>query len=273
MTDLALLSLQRATVVNFAGTTLADQLLAGRAAAEAALRKYVPDMKFDPAAADDLLAKIDVWQVRNEKDLAGVLADHSATRLPEAIRLSFSNATAQGFIIAGYTRAASGLGPWLSGAVAREAETGTKIQMSWAREDAMHRLLIFGSIVQMDNEGYLKTLFVEPAPGGMGNPALVVWVVAIVAVAVAALILLYVYSSRRLEVNNRLMRDLCSEAQRTGDATTVAACIEATKGLQSFAVLDSIASGLGKIALLAGALWVGFNVLPLVMEKKRKRPS
>lgn len=279
-TELAALSLARADLPVFPGNTLPSKLLAGRAAAEAALRKYVPDLAFDITAANAVLAKVDVWEERNRDVLQATLADPSATALPDAVKIAFDSATAQAFVIATFTRAAWGIGPWMSGAVGKEALTpGVKtINPAWAQEDAGYRLQVFGAIVKMDEVGYLKALFEPPAPGStqgygaFGIAPVVVWAVVVAVVAIAALFLLYLYSSKRLADNNRLMQDLCDKAQKDGDADTVKQCIEATRSLQAESMIPGVgdlASGLVKVAAIVGLVWVGFQVIPPLLKKRK----
>lgn len=277
-TELAALSLARADLPVFQGNTLPEKLAAGRAAAEKALRKYRPELSFDLAAADATLSKVEVWEERNHDALAKTLADPTATSLPEAVRIAFDAPTAQAFVIASFTRAAWGIGPWMSGAVGREAlAPGVKtINPAWAQEDAGYRLQVFGAVVKMDETGYLKALFTPPAPGStqgygaLGIAPVVVWAVVVAVVAIAALFLLYLYSSKRLADNNVLMRDLCEKAQKEGDHATVEKCIEATHDLQAEGMIPGVkelASGLVKVAAIVGLVWVGFKVIPPLLKK------
>ena len=279
MTELATLSLARAGLPQFPGVTVPAQLLAGRDAALSILRKYIPSLAFDESKAEETLAKVGAWEERNRASLEQVLSDPSAEALPEQIRLSFNSDMARDFVVAGFTQAAAGLGPWMSGAVSRETASGAKIQERWAREDAEYRLQVFGSIVKMEQDGYLKTLFIPPADAGQTSglgfaPApVVVWAIVVAVVAVAALVLLYLYSSQRLSENNRLMRDLCEDAQKKGEKDTVASCIEATRGLQAGSMIpgvDILSSGLVKVALLGAALWMAFTLVPPLLEKRRQ---
>lgn len=280
MSDLAALALGRAALPVFAGATVAEQLEAGRLAAEAALGKYVTTPQFSIEKADALLRKIEAWEERNDRALAIVLSDPSQKDLPEQIRLAFDNVTAQNFLLATFTRAAWGLGPWQSGRVALEAAKGQRFNLRWAREDASERLIVFGSIVRMDEDGYLAQLFQPPpAPGAtagtsaFGVAPLVVWALVVAAVAIAALFLLYLYSGKRLYENNRLMRELCEQAQKDGDTATVESCIEATKDLQQDGVLPTatIGKGLVTIGLVVGLVWVGAKVLPGLLRESRGR--
>jgi hypothetical protein len=275
MSDLAILSLQRAGLPRFAGATMPDQLVAGRDAALGVLRKYEPGLTFDPAAARTILQQIAVWEERNNASLGSALADPGASTLPEQIRLAFGADKARQFILAVFTEAAKGLGPWTSGAVAREAQTGAIIAPRWAEEDAESRLQVFGAIVKMDQDGYLQKLWVPPPTGtqGLGLPVapILVWAIVVTLVSVAGLILLYLYNAKRLEQNNKLMATLCENAQKQGDAATVAECVKATAGLQQqgmFQGLDDLMRAFGKLVLYGGLAYVGIKfALPMLLER------
>jgi hypothetical protein len=281
MSDLAQLSLQRAGLPSFPGATVPDQLTNARDAALAVLQKYVPKLVFDPVAAKATLDQISVWEERNNTSLSQVLSNPNVEALPSQIQLVFGSDKAQQFIIAVFTEAAVGLGPWKSGAVAREAASGQIIQPRWAEEDAQTRLQVFGGIVKMDQDGYLAKLFVPPPGGGqafaLGIAPLVVWAVVVTVVALAGLFLLYLYSAKRLDQNNKLMRDICDNAQKSGDSTTVAQCVEATVGLQQqgmFQGFDDLIRGLGKAVMIATVAYVVIKWgVPMLVEQTGKKKS
>lgn len=263
------LSLKRAELPRFPGDTLPEQLAAGRRAAFDILRLYKPELRFDPQGADANLRVVQTWAERNSADLEAALADPHAETLPERIRLAFDAKTAQDFVIASFTVAASGLGPWMSGAIEQN------VSEQWAREDAAARLQTFGSIVSMHESGYLKSVF-EPAVPAAGQNELVITagMVAIVVagiVAIAAIVVIGVYSMTKTYANNKLMRSLCEKAQESGDKKTVEACIEATKGLQTDDPLGvkSIASTLLIGALVVGGVWAAFTYGPALLAKRR----
>jgi hypothetical protein len=292
MTLLAQLALQRANVPSFPGATLPERLLAGRLAAETILKQYVPQLSYDQAEADQVLAKIGVWQERNQTQLESVFMDPNAAKLPQQICLAFGADVARQFILAGFTRAAIGIGPWLSGRVAAEAASGTRIQPRWAEEDAEMRLQMFGAIVKMEQDGYLRHLFIPPADlatkqeecgvsglgggDGFGVAPVVVWAIALVVVAVVALFLLYYYSANRLRDNNRLMADLCQKAQEQGDKETVAQCIAASADLQKESPIPGLAElgkGLGTAAVVAAVVYIGLKMVPGLLESRARRKA
>ena len=104
------ISVQRAGLPTFPGLTLRDQLLAGAKQAGDILRKYAQGYRFDPEAADRMLALVNAWQLRNDAELQAALADPSVTRVPDQVKLTFGSDIAQGWIVAGYVQAARTLG-------------------------------------------------------------------------------------------------------------------------------------------------------------------
>jgi len=257
MSTLAQLSLQRVSqaLPEFAGTTLPEKLAAGRAAAEASLSKYAGKLSFDVAEAQAVARRVDAWAQRNEQDLSEAMLKTS-NDLPAAMQLAMgSSIEVQQFLIASFTLAAAGMGPWSSGAVARSVEVGEHAE-AWAMLDAESRLQTFGLIVRMEADGDLEAIFRPPsAAAGLGG-----WPVALIIVATvifAAAVVTYVYLNRRLELNNRLMRELCERAQKRGDRATVEECIKATRDLQVSA-FDDVGS-----KLLTGLLIVGAGYLAL----------
>jgi hypothetical protein len=260
-TDLATLSLARADLPRFEGVTLQEQLLAGRDAALAALSWYVPVLIYDPDAAAATLRQISAWAERNASEIGAVLSDPSAVALPEHLQLTLGSDRAQQFLIAIFTVAAEGLGPWASGMVTREVATGKRIGENWARADAEARLQVFGGIVKMNADGHLALFFTPPVGGvsGFGIPPLLVWAVVVAVVGLAGVVTCYLFAAKRVELNNRLMRDLCAEAQAKGDAETVRQCVGAAEGLQKgtpFAFLEGFEGLLQKVgtAVIAGVL-------------------
>jgi len=269
MTTLGQLSLTRAGLPTFPGSTPQEQLLAGRAAAQAILLKYRPNLFFDQSAASLLMRQIGVWEDRNQSTLETLMQDPNASALPDQIRLTFGSDKAQAFIVAGFTLAAIGLGPWVSGAVDKAvsmSKPGDLLQPAWAQSDAEARLQIFASIVKMENDGYLDKLFNRPSSLGFFPVAIegstLVWALVVTLVAVAALVLGYLYLTKIVELNNRTMNNLCAKAQAQGDTATVQACIEQAAGLQKPAFGGDIAKAVGQAAAIVGVVWVLVKFLP-----------
>ncbi len=285
VSDLADLATQSLTLPDFApGGSYPQKLVAGRDAALAALRKYVPDLKYDPAAAEEIMAQVSVWEERNQAILQAAIKDPNVKTIPDQVAANLGADKARAFIVAMFTQAAAGLGPWTSGAVSIDVASGASvggqpITRDWADVDALSRLHVFGAIVQMDKIGYLQTMFVSPAAGTQGfGIAFVVpigWVITLGVVAVISLfaVLTYMYASRRLEANNKIMAEICKNAQVAGDQATVEHCVDATRDLQLAGMFPGLEQGINKLvtaALYLGVGYVGvFYILPAMFKRKR----
>lgn len=254
------------------GAPLPARLRAGRDAALAVLQRYRPDFRFDVNAADAAMRDIDAWSERNEAGLsAAMLAP--LEQLPTQLQLQMGSERAQSFILSSFTQAASGLGPWQSGAVAREAQRGDLINERWARADAADRLETFALIVKMDRDGNLAPVF-SPPEGAGGLGAVPAWLIVVALVVVAAAVVVLVLGWRRISLNNRLMRDICERAQAEGDTETIKQCIEATKGLQ-ISPFEKAIAGVGKQVmwglLAAGGVYASLRWgLPWLAKRKRR---
>lgn len=277
--ELATLAVQGQATPDFApGKSYAEKLLAGRDAALAALRQYVPDLKFDPAKADEVMAQVSAWEERNQAVIKATLQNPDATALPSQVAASLGAEKARQFVIAMFTQAAAGLGPWTSGAVGSDVASGhvvagQPITAQWAETDALSRLQVFGAIVKMDQIGYLKTMFVPPAPGstqGLGIFGVDDWIIVVAVVAVVALfaVLTYVYASKRLELNNKIMAERCKQAQDEGDKATVAQCIDAVKDLQMGSLLGpGFDQGVKTLLTAAAILGAGYVTAVFILPK------
>jgi hypothetical protein len=195
-------------------------------------------------------------------------------QLPAQLQLQMGSDRAQSFILSSFTQAAAGLGPWTSGAVAREADRGDLINDRWARADAADRLETFALIVKMDRDGNLAPIFFPPeGTDGLGAlpPA---WLIVVALVIVAAAVVVLVLGWRRISLNNRLMRDICARAQAEGDTETIKHCIEAAKGLQ-VSPFEQALAGVGKQIvwglLAAGGVYTALRWgLPWAARRARK---
>lgn len=275
--SLADVALQRVTgeVQDFyPGGTYPQKLLAGRAAAQAVLQLYVPNFSWDVPAANEALSQVDAWAQRNQEQLSAELQSNTEL-LSETIRLQLGSTQAQAFVLGVFTAAAYGMGPWLSGYVDRAVAgqvPGIVFGPETARQDAEHRLRIFGSIVRMHEDGELQKIFVPPH----GIAPVIVWAIAIAFIATAAIVAYFVSASHTVTVNNRTMDDLCKKAQERGDTAVVQDCVAATANLQKSALdVGGIASLLGtgvKVVLLLAAVYLGVKyVVPAFMEKRGKK--
>jgi hypothetical protein len=256
----------------FAGATPAEQLQNGRAQARAIILKYVPNFSFDVAQARDVVSKVGVWVQRNQSDLSSIM-ESSQTSLPAALQLMMgNNHQVQQWIVANYTIAAAGMGPWESGKVMQlVADPSSEVAEGWAYRDLQDRLRSFGLIVKMENDGELQKIFAPPAAtNGFGIATGVLVAIVIIAVGIAAVIAGYFYLSKRLELSNKTMSELCNKAQAEGDTATVQKCIEATKELQMGDPASTFVNEAGRVALLVGGMYVGVRYLiPWAFEQMR----
>lgn len=254
----------------FPGATPEQRLLNARAAAEASLRKYAPDFEFSPEQARQVMSQVSGWTERNKDDLSKAM-ESPETSLPRYLVLNMGNAArVQDWVIANYVIASLGLGPWMSGRVVREIQNpNSNISLAWAQADESDRLQSFAMIVKMDQDGDLGYIFQGPQAGGMGAlPALAVWAVVVTVIGLAAVIVNYLFVSRRLEINNNLMREQCLKAQAEGDTATVEKCIEAAKELQAKDPWAGITSEAGKVVMALGAIYIGIRyALPWATDK------
>jgi hypothetical protein len=252
----------------FPGASDAARLVAGRAAASLSIRRHLPDFVFDVESASQAMRDIDAWGERNDASLQGLFADPNAISLPASLQLSLGGPErVRSFLLASFTLAASGMGPWTSGEVDRVVAAGEASDL-WAGLDASSRGQIFGIIVRLDEDGNLGPLLRgEKGMAGLGSPIPVVAVVIIASVFFAAIVVTALYLNKRLELNNRLMGEMCRKAQAEGRDNVVRDCIEAMKELQSDDPLSSLTSGLVKVAAVAAVVYVGGRyALPALVE-------
>lgn len=259
MSDLGLLAISRAGLPDFPGASYQEKLANGKAQALAALQKYVPALTFDVTGADTVLRQVDAWEQRNSAALEAAFADPSMETLTQDIALSLSVPTAQAFIVACYTRAAWGLGPWSSDLI-------TTVSPTFAQTDAETRLQVFGGIVKMDTDGYLAQLYAPQATSGFGDLGIVTGaVIAIVIVGLAAVFAMWLSDNKRLDNNNRIMSQLCSDASARGDSAAVQKCVDATADLQKAGLFPGFGTSFGTVMGLAavlGIVWLGWQFLP-----------
>lgn len=277
MSDLAQLSLSRVQgqLPAFPGTTLREKLESGRIAAHTALLKYVPDLKFNPNEARDVMSQVNAWVERNRPELESAMQSTRQT-LPEYLVLNMGTSMrVQQWVIANYTIAAQGLGPWDAGKIDQlVADPTSDISEQWATTDASTRLNVFGMIVKMENDGELAYIFEGPADGAQGFGALPVWAIVVIAIGFAAVVAYFYLESRRIELNNALMRDICERAQAEGDTDTVKKCIEATRDLQLATPWQSVVTEVGKVAMVLGGGYLIFRYgLPWIIDRAAGKGS
>lgn len=272
MSTLARLSLARIAqrLPDFPGATLPDKLAAGRAEAERVLRKYVPDFAYDVPSAEQVTRTVDAWSQRNEQSLSEAMTKTDGD-LPGALHLAMGSASqVQQFLIASFTLAAAGLGPWMSGDIARYVSEGEHAE-GWAMLDAEGRLQTFGIIVAMDRDGDLAPIFQPEATAGVGALPAAAWVAIVIVTAIfAAAVVLTIHLNQRTTLNNRLMREICLKEQERGNQQAIIECIKATKGLQ-VSMLEETGSKLMTVALLIGAGYLAIKLLPMLSRTKKAR--
>jgi len=261
-----------AIIAEFApGQPLPARLVVADQAALAAIRRYKPDFTVNYAEARSQARDIDAWAERHQQELEQVMAS-SAQRLPSQLQLEMGNRRAQAFFLSSYAEAAAGLPAWTSGAVeAAASRPGVQqINERFARIDAQQRLEMFALIVKLDREGTLQQVFVPPEQGstqGLGAiPPL--WFIAVVLVIFAAALVTAVVLLRRVELNNRLLRDLCREAIEAGETDPrFEMCVEAAKAGQKSA-LEEVPKAMVLGLMGAAGVYAGMRyVLPWAVER------
>jgi hypothetical protein len=271
MANLAQLALNRvqSRLPVFPGATVREQLLSARAQTHAVLLQYVPDLKFDVSEARDVMSQVNVWVEQNREDLEEAMQS-SEQSLPEWLTLNMgSSERVQQWVIANYTVAAAGLGPWESGKVDQlAADPASDVSQHWASGDAQMRLNTFGMLIKMKNDGELDYIFRGPAQGAQGFGAFPVWAIVVIAIGLAAVVTYLYLESRKLELNNKLMRDICERAQSEGDTETVAMCIKATRDLQASTPWKQVIEETGKVALILGGGYLLFRyAVPWALDR------
>jgi hypothetical protein len=269
MGNLAQLSLNRVKgeIPSFSGSSLREKLLDARAQVHAILLQYVPDLKFDVNESRDVMSQVNAWVERNRDELEDVMKS-SAQTLPSFLMLNMGDAArVQQWLIANYTVAAAGLGPWDAGKIDQLVlDPGSDVSAAWAEDDARVRLNVFGMLVKMERSGELRYVFKGPQAATTGFGALPVWAgwaIVVAVVSLAAVVTYFYLESRKIELNNALMRDICEKAQAEGDTATVNKCIEATRDLQKATqpwqgIVEQL--GIVAIALGGGFLLVRYGV-------------
>jgi hypothetical protein len=269
----------------FAGATMREQLINARNQVHAVLLKYVPDLKFDVSSARDVMSQVNVWVERNREDLEEAMQS-SANTLPEYTQSTGkadmvlnmgSSDRVQQWIIAEFTIAAEGLGPWEAGEVERlAADPQSSVSQHWADSDAQLRLNTFGMLIKMENDGELAYIFQGPQQGtqGFGTPFLPVWAIVVIVIGLAAVVTYFYLEARKIELNNRLMEKICRDAQAAGNTEVVLACVKATRDLQKSTPWQQVIEEVGKVALYLGGGYLAFRyAVPWVLDRLTGKES
>lgn len=271
MANLAQLALSRvqSRMPVFPGATVREQLLSARAQTHAVLLKYVPDLKFDVSEARDVMSQVNAWVERNREDLEEAMQSSEQT-LPEFLVLNMgSSEQVQQWIVANYTVAAQGLGPWEAGKVDQLAADPTSdVSQHWAASDGQMRLNIFGMLIKMENDGELAYIFQGPQNGAQGLGAFPVWAIVVIAIGLAAVVSYFYLESRKIELNNKLMEKICLDAQAAGQTEVVLACVKATRDLQKSTPWQQVIEEAGKVALILGGGYLAFRyAIPWALDR------
>ena len=141
------------------------------------------------------------------------------------------------------------------------------VSQHWAAGDAQLRLNTFGMLIKMENDGELAYIFKNPQ-GMQGFGAFPVWAIVVIAIGLAAVVTYLYLESRKLELNNKLMRDICERAQAEGDTKTVAMCIKATRDLQASTPWKMVVEQVGLVALYLGGGYLAFRyAVPWALDR------
>lgn len=255
------------------GRSYQEALLLGYDQARAILAKYTTTLMYDADSAKDLFHQVEAWQSIHTLEIEEMMKHPGTDTVPEQLALKFSPHKAQQFIIASFSSAARGLGPWFGGMIGKKIDYDPRVTQDFAKNDAMSRLAVFAGIVKLDGDGSLRTIFNPPAAlQGFGAlPAVAVgygaWLL-VAAVAAIAVVLVFVYFTRSNDANNKLMAELCKEAQSVGDKDTVGYCLKLTADLQN--VSGSVVNDIVKYVAIGGALYIGVVYVLIPQLNKRK---
>ncbi len=257
-----------------AGANPREKLLNARSAARAALENHVGNLSFDEQAASLVMSQVGGWIERNSHELEQAMREPAAT-LPRSLCISMGSAKqVQDWILALFTIAAAGTGPWQSGQVERAAlDPDSSVSPLWAAADARDRTNILRAIMGMEQSGELESIF-NPAPGAgpqdpcgasglAGPPAAIVAAIIISATLFASVVVFCYFDGKKSERNNATMRELCARAQAECHAGNAAACAESAACIEALEAIGVGGPGLAK-ELGRAALAVGGGYLLLV---------
>lgn len=283
MATILQLSEARAGLPEFAGTTLIEKLVNGRAEARARLLKYTDTIRFKRGSADDLVAEIQTWQEINASVIQARMANPETDTLPEQIALEFGPKKAQDFVIAGYSYAVEGMGPWVTGELALKMATDPRFPQPWVEDDAKARLDVFAAIVKLDDDGDLERIFKPekfaapqqasgfgflPAVVAAVGPTWTVVALVLVVLGTVGLFLVFTHSLIKTRLNNKALVDLCKENPQIAET-----CAEYFAEGQE----DALSGALTRVATIAavgavlyGAVVFGGPALSQAMRRSRR---
>jgi hypothetical protein len=238
MTSLAQVAVVRSTGVlpEIPGRSLPEKLYHGRAMAAAAVRRHTHHLQFDVDQAEAVTSEIQSWMERNDVALRRAFEKPiiPGEVLASSLWLSLDKDKLRQWIIAQLTLACEGVGPWMSGEVARRAADPIypDITDDWAIHDADMRLDIFGMIIRLEENGELQVIFSDEPPSEpeqelMAQAALpvITWKYVVMIIAIALIISGAVVMHSHLRSNNEIMLRICLSAQREGNERIVRWCL------------------------------------------------
>jgi len=259
-------SVTRAALPPFPGATLRDQLVAGMTQAGQILGRYAPG-PLDRQKLTEAVHRVQQWQQTNHDALLMAMQPGQPENLPTQIQLQMSTDIAQSYVLGTFVIAAQGLGPWVSGQVSAEIQKGVLMTNAWAQDDASERLKVFGSIVKMEQDGYLAELFAPvQATSGFGALALIE-VIAIAVVAIASVWIVMHYAANVLENNNEIAKQACLGAKKEGQPDHCNDILDYLKGNGFLPSGQNIASSLTTVAIAIGIGWLVMSFGPKFLEQ------
>ena len=211
----------QAIINTFRGSHAGEQLEDGMNRATECLKKYTSTLSFDPVAAAEIFASVEIWHDSNGELLKKLIRDGAET-VPQQLALSLGLDKSRQYVIASFSEAVRGMKAWRGGAVVESVKYGGLLGNDGASQDARSRAVAFANIIKMDQDGQLAQIFSANGASGLGvdpvvtpTVALVVvkaaaWVLAVVGVAAIAAWVVNNQMNRRMEAQNKLIDDLCA---------------------------------------------------------------
>jgi hypothetical protein len=132
--------------------------------AKSRLQQHTDNLSYTEIEARSVIRQIHDWIDLNATEFNAIMeTEGSDAILPEELQQVMGATELQQYVIAMYSEAARGLAPWLA---AKQEDVGAS--PGELIEEAEARLEVFASIVRMDDDGDLTTLFnPEGLSGGM----------------------------------------------------------------------------------------------------------
>lgn len=292
--ELDQLTFWRAEFPEYAGSTRPDQLYNAWKDAEARIKKYT-DLRYSETQAQAILYEVETWIKIHRSQFVDSLKDSSRQEVAAEMQLQLGAVKMQQYIVAAYSEAARGLGPWLSGLVGQNISEG-QASMLRMEQDYYDRIAVFGMIHNMDNDGALDVIFHPEKSSQFASD--VGWspktirilviagavVVGLVGLGITAAVCHYKIESARLQVANKQHEEDCHWAQSMLEKdpknsfyqNVVKKCFESTADLMKRSETpDPISGAVEKLLIVAAVLGVGYLGLtllpPLLAARAAKR--